>query len=71
MQMWLAGFVSVISLSLPDKPDIKSVMYADVYRRNYFSLTRRYNCTAAEKDVSTSPITNPTQILARILTNML
>jgi len=31
MQMWFAGFVPVISLSLSDKPDIKSVMYASVY----------------------------------------
>jgi len=29
-QMWFAGFVSVISLSLYDRPDIKSVMYASV-----------------------------------------
>jgi hypothetical protein len=30
MQMWFAGFVSVISFSLSDKPDIKTVMYGNV-----------------------------------------
>jgi hypothetical protein len=34
MQLWFAGFVSVILLSLSDKPDIKSVQVSNCLKVN-------------------------------------